>query len=73
MANLAPTKFSELLKEAFNEPKEVIDAFFEHHFLTPLNTTLDSDEKTPAEKIRHQRQQTTKIKTTLVQLAKKTS
>jgi hypothetical protein len=73
MENLAPTKFAALLREAFNEPEKDITTFFEYHFLQPLNTQLDSDEKTPAETIRHKRQQTAKIKTLLIQLAKKTS
>lgn len=71
MSNLVPTKFAALLLEAFNEPDRDIEEFFEHHFLKPLNTTLDSDEKTPAEVIRQKRIQTNKIRTYLTQFAKK--
>jgi hypothetical protein len=71
VSDLAPTEFSQLLREAFKCPQRDIDAFFEHYFLKPLNIQLDSDEKVPAETIRHKRQQTNKIQTLLTQLAKK--
>lgn len=65
-------QFSELLKEAVQQcsPQDV-EQFFEEHFLRPLNTALETDEKTPAETIRAKRQQTQKIKNFLLTLGKK--
>lgn len=71
--SLAPTNFSELLKEAFKQPEKDIVTFFDYHFLQPLNIELDSNEKVPAETIRQKRQQTNKIRMLLTQLAKRTS
>lgn len=64
--------FSELLKEAVQQcsPPD-IEQFFEEHFLRPLNTALEIDEKIPAEIIRAKRQQTQKIKIYLLTLGKK--
>lgn len=65
------SRFEEMLREAFQQPQRDIEEFFEIHFLKPLNTVLDGDEKVPAETIRHQRQQTNKIRNILLTLAKK--
>lgn len=63
--------FSDLLKEAFQQPEEDIDAFFEEQFMKPLNSQLDGNPTVPAETIRQKRQQTNTIKNNLLTFAKK--
>lgn len=61
------TKFEQLIKEVLLQASDAeITQFFEQKFLVPLNSELDGNEKVPAETIRHQRQQTNKIRNILL-------
>lgn len=65
------SNFSDMLKEAFKQPQKDIDAFFEEHYMVPLNSQLDGNPTVPAETIRNKRQQTNTIKNHLLTFAKK--
>lgn len=65
-------KVEAAFKEFFGQVSDAeFTTFFEEKFLVPLNSTLDGDEKVPAETIRHQRQQTNKIRNILLTNRKK--
>lgn len=66
------TRVEKVIKNLLCEiTKEELDEFFYTTFEKPLLLTLVGDETKPAETIRHQLQQTTKIKNILLTLKDK--